>query len=42
MLVHNSIGINEENYGNNYHIAGKFGGGKAWRIGHLEVLARKS
>ena len=25
-----------------YHIAGKFGGGKVWRIGHLEVLARKS
>ena len=25
-----------------YRIAGKFGGGKAWRIGHLEILARKS
>ena len=25
-----------------YRIAGKFGGGKVWRIGHLEVLARKS
>ena len=25
-----------------YRIAGKFGGGKAWRIGNLEVLARKS
>ena len=27
---------------NIYRIAGKFGGGKVWRIGHLEVLARKS
>ena len=27
---------------NLYRIAGKFGGGKVWRIGHLEVLARKS
>ena len=25
-----------------YCIVGKFGGGKAWRIGNLEVLARKS
>ena len=25
-----------------YRIAGTFGGGKAWRIGHLEVLVRKS
>ena len=25
-----------------YRIAGKFGGRKVWRIGHLEVLARKS
>ena len=25
-----------------YRIAEKFGGGKAWRIGHLEVLVRKS
>ena len=23
-------------------MAGKFGGGKVWRIGHLEVLVRKS
>ena len=27
---------------NLYRIAGKFGGGNVWRIGHLEVLARKS
>ena len=25
-----------------YRIAGKFGGGKVWRIGHLEVLAKES
>ena len=25
-----------------YRIAGEFGGGIVWRIGHLEVLARKS
>jgi len=24
-----------------YRIAGKFGGGKVWRIGHPKVLARK-
>ena len=27
---------------NVYSIAGKFGGGKVWRIGHLEVLAKES
>ena len=29
-------------YYSNYRIAGKFGGGKVWRIGHLEVLAKES